>query len=220
MKFRDRSHAGRVLAELLKHYADRPNVVVLGLPRGGVPVAFEVAQALAAPLDVFVVRKIGVPGHEELAMGAVAGDGIRVLNDSVIGALGIDEDGISRAAAVATTELGRRERAYRDDRGPIEISGQTVILVDDGHATGSTMQAAARAVRAQDPEHVVVAVPVAPEETCEALRSEVDEIVCAFMPESLGAIGLWYDVFEQTSDEEVRDLLDRSRAYQPADRRW
>ena len=219
MKFRDRSHAGKVLAEQLTRYEGRPSVLVLGLPRGGVPVAFEVAQALDAPLDVYVVRKIGVPGHEELAMGAVASGGIRVLNDSVIAALAIDEDAIARAAAVATTELGRRERAYRDDRGPVDVSGQTAILVDDGLATGSTMQAAARAVRAQAPERVVVAVPVASEETCEAFRADVDEIVCAFTPESLGAIGLWYDAFGQTSDEEVRDLLDRNRAHQTARRR-
>jgi predicted phosphoribosyltransferase len=219
MRFRDRAHAGKVLAERLEGYAGRPRLLVLGLPRGGVPVAFEVAQALDAPLDVFVVGKLGVPGHEELAMGALTSGGVRVLNDDAVQGLGIDEAAIARAAAAEGTELERRERAYRGDRGPIDVAGRTVILVDDGLATGSTMRAAVHAVRALGPERLVVAVPVAARQTCELLRVEVDELVCAYTPEPFHAVGLWYDDFTQTSDDEVRDLLARARGREPVGER-
>lgn len=212
MRFRDRAHAGKVLAERLEGYAGRPRLLVLGLPRGGVPVAFEVAQALDAPLDVFVVGKLGVPGHEELAMGAITSGGVRVLNDDAVRGLGIDEDAIARAAAAEGRELERREQAYRGDRGPVEVAGRTVILVDDGLATGSTMRAAVHALQAQGPERLVVAVPVAARQTCEQLRAEVDELVCADTPEPFHAVGLWYGDFTQTSDDEVRELLARARA--------
>ena len=219
MRFRDRAHAGKVLAERLEGYAGRPRLLVLGLPRGGVPVAFEVAQALDAPLDVFVVGKLGVPGHEELAMGALTSGGVRVLNDDAVQGLGIDEAAIARAAAAEGTELERRERAYRGDRGPIDVAGRTVILVDDGLATGSTMRAAVHAVRALGPDRLVVAVPVAARQTCEQLRVEVDELVCAYTPEPFHAVGLWYDDFTQTSDDEVRDLLARARGREPVGER-
>ncbi len=214
MRFDDRAHAGRVLGGRLRSgHARTPNLaLVLGLPRGGVPVAFEVARELDAPLDVFVVRKLGVPGHEELAMGAIASGGVRVLNDTVVAELQIGEEVITHAAAVEGAELERRERAYRGDRGPVEVAGQTVILVDDGLATGSTMRAAALAVRAQEPERLVVAVPVAAEQTCDEFRAEVDEIICLLTPEPFHAVGLWYEDFTPTSDNEVRDLLSRSVA--------
>jgi putative phosphoribosyl transferase len=212
MRFRDRAHAGKALAERLEGYAGRPRLLVLGLPRGGMPVAFEVAQALGAPLDVFVVGKLGVPGHEELAMGALTSGGVRILNDEAVASLGIGDEAIARAAAAEGQELERRERAYRGDRGPVDVTGRTVILVDDGLATGSTMRAAVHAVRALGPERLVVAVPVAARQTCEQLRAEVDELVCADTPEPFHAVGLWYDDFTQTSDDEVRDLLARAGA--------
>jgi predicted phosphoribosyltransferase len=208
--FRDRTEAGRVLAERLAAYADRPDVIVLALPRGGVPVAFEVARALHAPLDVFIVRKLGVPGHEELAMGAVATGGVRVLNDQVVRALRIPDSVINAVAAWELEELARRERLYRGDRPPPDVRGKTVILVDDGLATGATMLAAVKALREQHPERIVVAVPVASPDTCELLREEVDEVVCAVTPEPFYAVGLWYQDFSQTSDEEVRELLAQS----------
>jgi predicted phosphoribosyltransferase len=207
MRFRDREHAGQVLGERLRRYAGWENLLVLGLPRGGVPVAFEVARALDAPLDVFVVRKLGLPGHEELAMGALASGGVRVLNEDLVERLGIDDETIARAAAAEAAELERRERAYRGDRGPVQAAGRTVILVDDGLATGSTMRAAAYAVRAQEPERLVVAVPVAAAQTCAELREEVDEVVCALTPDPFAAVGLWYEDFTPTEDEEVRRLL-------------
>jgi putative phosphoribosyl transferase len=210
VRFPDRRQAGRFLAERLEDYAGRPDLLVLGLPRGGVPVAYEVARTLRAPLDVFVVRKLGVPGHEELAMGAIASGGVRVVNEEVVTELGIDEATIARAAAAEGRELERREREYRGDRGPVEVRGRTVILVDDGLATGSTMRAAALAVRAQGPERVVVAVPVAAAPTCEALRADVDEVVCGATPHPFLGVGVWYDDFAQTSDDEVRELLARS----------
>jgi putative phosphoribosyl transferase len=209
MRFRDRQHAGRQLAERLEHYAGGENLIVLGLPRGGIPVAFEVARALGAPMDVFVVRKLGVPGHEELAMGAIASGGVRVLNETVLAELAIDESTIARAAAAESAELTRRERAYRGESGPIEVGGRTVILVDDGIATGSTMRAAVLALRAQGPERLVVAVPVAPEPSCAGLRPDVDEIVCLLTPEPFGAVGTWYDDFAPLSDEEVREQRER-----------
>jgi putative phosphoribosyl transferase len=206
-RFRDRFDAGRRLAAVLAPYARRPNLLILALPRGGVPVGYEVARALSAPLDVMLVRKLGVPGHEELAMGAIASGGIRVLSDDIVAAFGIPERVIATIAANEEQELERRERAYRDARPPAQVGGRTVILVDDGLATGSTMRAAAAALRAQHPERLVVAVPVAPPETCDSLRSEVDDVVCALAPESFLAVGNLYDYFTQTSDEEVRELL-------------
>jgi predicted phosphoribosyltransferase len=215
MYFRDRRDAGRKLAERLAAYANRPDVVVLALPRGGVPVAYEVARALNAPLDVFNVRKLGVPGHSELAMGAVASGGVRVLNREVIDTLQIPDNLIDRVAAREQEELERRERLYRDDRAFPDLRGKTVILVDDGLATGATMQAAATALRKQNPARIVVAVPVGSAETCDEFRDEVDEVVCGITPEPLYGIGLWYDDFSQTTDEEVRELL-ASAQQQPA----
>lgn len=208
--FRDRFHAGRVLAGRLKHYADRPDVQILGLPRGGVPVGYEVAAALHAPLDVFLVRKLGVPGHEELAMGAIASGGVRVLNEDVVRSLKLPESVIDKAAAIEQRELERRERLYRGDRPSPRLKDRIVILIDDGLATGSTMRAAAQAVRQYEPSRLVVAVPTAAPETCEEFRSLVDEVVCAVTPDPFHAVGLWYDEFSQTGDEEVRDLLARS----------
>ncbi|MFL5383135.1 MAG: phosphoribosyltransferase [Longimicrobiaceae bacterium] len=218
-RFRDRVHAGRRLAAELAPYAARPNLLVLALPRGGVPVGFEVAEALDAPLDVFLVRKLGVPGHEELAMGAIASGGIRVLN-SMVETLGIPTHRVDAVAEREQRELERRERSYRGDRPEPEIAGRTVILVDDGLATGSTMRAAVAALRSQHPERLVVAVPVAPQETCDALREEVDDMVCAVTPEPFHAVGLWYHDFSQTTDEEVHDLLERARERQPAAGAW
>ena len=214
MIFRDRRDAGRQLAARLTRYADRTDVLVLALPRGGVPVAYEVAKALKAPLDVFLVRKLGVPGHEELAMGAIASGGVRVLNEDLVDYLRIPDEVIDAVAAVEQRELERRERAYRDDRPPPDVKDRIVILVDDGLATGSTMRAAAAALRLQKPRRIVVAVPVSSAETCEELRSEVDEIVCAVTPEHFQGVGLWYEDFSQTSDEEVRELLKRATQQQ------
>ncbi len=205
--FRDRREAGRFLAARLASYAGRPDVLVLALPRGGVPVAYEVASALGAPLDVFVVRKLGVPGHEELAMGAVASGGTSVLNDQVIRALDIPDRLIDAIVAKEQQELARRERLYRGDRPPPDVRGRTVILVDDGLATGATMYAAIKALRQQGPSRIVVAVPTASLETCEALKEEVDDVICAVTPEPFYAVGLWYEDFSQTTDEEVRNLL-------------
>jgi predicted phosphoribosyltransferase len=207
VRFRDRFHAGRRLAVALQPYAGRPNLLVLALPRGGVPVGYEVARALTAPLDVMLVRKLGVPGHEELAMGAIASGGIRILSDDVVRAFGIPERVVATIAANEEEELDRRERAYRDHRPPPQVKGRTVILVDDGLATGSTMRAAAAALRTRQPERLVVAVPVAPPETCAVLQSEVDDVVCARAPEPFFAVGNWYDDFSQISDQEVRHLL-------------
>lgn len=211
-RFRDRTDAGRRLAGLLSRHAGRTDVVVLGLPRGGVPVAFEVARALTAPLDVFLVRKLGVPGQEELAMGAIASGGTRVLNEEIVDALGIPPTLIDRVAAREATELARREQAYRGDRPPIDVRDRVVILIDDGLATGATMRAAAAALHQAGPRQLVVAVPLASRETCDAFRPEVDEIVCALTPEPFYAVGLWYDDFAQTTDGEVRELLARASA--------
>jgi putative phosphoribosyl transferase len=207
MKYRNRTEAGRLLANKLMAYANRTDVVVLGLPRGGVPVAFEVARALDAPLDIFLVRKLGVPGHEELAMGAIASGGVRVLNQDVVSNLYIPAEVIEAVTADEQWELERRARLYRGDRLPLDVRGRVAILIDDGLATGSTMRAAARALRLQDPAAIVVAVPVAAEETCNEFKSEVEEVICAYTPESFFAVGLWYEDFSQTSDGEVRELL-------------
>jgi putative phosphoribosyl transferase len=208
MIFRDRSDAGRRLAEQLTEYAGRPGVLVLALPRGGVPVAFEVARRLGAPLDIFLVRKLGVPGHEEFAMGAIATGGVRFINEGVVDYLGIPGEVVDAVAADEQLELERRERAYRDDRPPPDVRGRTVILVDDGLATGSTMRAASAALRKQGPARIVVAVPVSAPQTCDEFRAEVDEVVCAITPEPFHAVGLWYEDFSQTTDEEVRALLE------------
>jgi predicted phosphoribosyltransferase len=208
--FKDRTEAGRFLAHKLEEYTNNPNVVVLALPRGGVPVAYEVAQTLKAPLDVFVVRKLGVPGYEELAMGAIASGGIRVLNSRVVDYLDISDQTIETVAARERRELERRERLYRGARSAVDVRGRTVIIVDDGMATGSTMRAAVRALRQQNPEKIIVAVPVGARETCESFANEVDTMcVCAITPEPFDGVGLWYRDFEQTSDEEVRQLLTR-----------
>lgn len=206
-RFADRRQAGIILGRQLQHLANRADVVVLALPRGGVPVAVEVATALRAPLDVFVVRKLGVPGHAELAMGAIASGGVRVLNDDVVSWYRLSPAAIEAVTRAERLELERREHAYRDSRPPVPIEGRTVLLVDDGLATGSTMRAAVLALRKLAPARVVVAVPVGARETCEALRSVADEVVCALMPEPFSAVGLWYVDFSQTTDDEVRQLL-------------
>ena len=207
MIFRDRSHAGQVLAEQLREYAGRPDVLVLGLPRGGVPVAYEVARALGVPMDVFIVRKLGAPGQPELAVGAIASGGVRVLNSDIVRVLGISDREIEELTARERQEIEHRERLYRGDRPPIAVSGLTVILVDDGLATGSTMRAAATALRRAHPAKIVVAVPVAAGATCEVIAAEVDQVICAATPEPFYSVGQWYEEFTQTTDEEVRELL-------------
>ena len=214
-RFRDRREAGRHLVSKLGAYAGRSDVIVLALPRGGVPVAYEVAHALGAPLDVFLVRKLGVPGQEELAMGALASGDVRVLNEDVVRMLGIPPAMIDAVAARERAELARREAAYRGARPPVDVRGRTAILVDDGLATGATMRAAAAALRQQGPLRLVIAVPLAAPETCHTLAAEVDEIVCAMTPEPFYSVGLWYDDFSQTSDEEVRDLLEQAARERP-----
>lgn len=206
-RFRDRVDAGRQLAARLGAYAGRPDVLVLGLPRGGVVVAAEVARALGAPLDVIVVRKLGVPGQEELAMGAIASGGIRILNRDVVQPLHITSGEIDAVAGRERGELERRERSYRDDRPPPAIQGRTILLLDDGIATGATVYAAIAAVRQQQPARIVVAVPVAAPSTCRDLLSVADEVVCVIMPESFFAVGSWYEDFSATTDEQVRAAL-------------
>lgn len=210
-RFRDRAEAGRVLAERLDEYGGREDVVVLALPRGGVPVGFEVARELGVPLDVFLVRKLGVPGREELAFGAIASGGATVLNDEVVSSLAIDRDTVEAVARREQTELERREEAYRGARPPPDVAGKVVLLVDDGLATGASMRAAVKALRQIGPERVVVAVPAAARQTCESFRPEVDDIVCAMTPEPFLAVGMWYEDFSETSDDDVRALLDRAR---------
>jgi putative phosphoribosyl transferase len=208
--FANRAEAGQLLAEKLLEYAGRDGVIVLGLPRGGVPVAFEVAQQLRVPLDVFIVRKLGVPGFEELAVGAIASGGVRVLNEDVARALPNADEVIEAVTARETTELERREQSYRDGRPAPDLRGKTVILVDDGLATGATMRAAVAALRRRDVARIIVAAPVGAPETCREFEHEVDEIVCAMAPEYFQAVGQYYDDFAQTSDEEVRELLARA----------
>lgn len=210
LPFRNRTEAGQLLARKLRRYADRPDIIVLALPRGGVPVANEVAKALRAPLDVFLVRKLGVPGQEELAMGAIATGGVRVLNEDVVRALKISQSVIDSVAAQEAPELERRERLYRGDRPAPDVNGRTVILVDDGLATGSSMRAAVAALHQNNPRRIVVAVPIAAAATCREFEAEVDEIVCYQTPEPFYSVGLWYEDFSQTSDEEIRQLLERS----------
>lgn len=209
--FQDRMEGGRALAELLGAYAHRKDVLILALPRGGVPVAFEVAQALNLPMDVFVVRKLGLPTNEELAMGALASGNVRVLNEEVVNSFGITESIIEAVAEEERVELERRERLYRGDAPFPAVGDKAVLLVDDGLATGSTMRAAVAALRRQHPKRIVVAVPVAPPSTCEILRSEADDVVTVATPEPFYAVGQWYKVFDQTTDWQVRDLYERSK---------
>src|SRR5258705_3184226 len=209
MIFQDRKDAGRQLALRLTDYANRPGLLVLGLPRGGVPVAYEVARELHAPLDVFLVRKLGVPGQEELAMGAIASGGVRVINQDVVRQLHIPDSVIDAVAKQELREFEGGELAYRGDRSSPDVKDRTAILIDDGLATGSTMRAAALALRKQGPGQIVVAVPVAAAHTCDEFRSVVDEIICAVTPDRFYGVGLWYEDFSQTSDEEVRELLRR-----------
>lgn len=209
-RFKNRMEAGRFLAMRLSNFANRADVLVLALPRGGVPVAYEVAAALNVPMDVFLVRKLGVPGHQELAMGAIATGDVRVLNDDVVRYLGIPDEVIDAVAAQEQEELERRAQLYRGDRPARPVQNRVVILVDDGLATGSTMRAAALALRQQHPAAIVVAVPVASSQTCEEFRAEVDDVICALTPEPFYAVGLWYEDFDQTTDAEVRDLMARA----------
>lgn len=206
--FWDRSAAGRYLAQRLIAYRNQSDVVVLALPRGGVPVAYEVASALHAPLDVFVVRKLGIPGHEELAMGAIASGGVRILNAPVVAYLGISEAVVDDVTAHELVELERRERLYRGKRPPLDVTNKTVIIVDDGLATGSTMRAAVKALQKKNPKKIVVAVPVGAREVCESFKRETDAVaVCATMPEPFTAVGMWYENFSQTTDQEVQAIL-------------
>jgi len=208
--FKDRRDAGRKLAQELLAYAGSSDVIVLALPRGGVPVAYEVARALSVPLDIYIVRKLGLPGQEELAIGAIASGGTRVLNHDIVQTLKIPQTMIDMITRQELQEVERRVRAYRGDRPPPEVRGRTVILVDDGLATGASMRAAVAALRAQNPARIVVAVPTAAPETCEAFRPEVDGIVCAMTPEPFYGVGRWYEDFSQTTDEEVRALLEEA----------
>lgn len=214
-RFRDRREAGRVLAGELRHLKGAPGLLVLALPRGGMPVAHEVAEALGAPMDVFLVRKLGVPGHPELAMGAIGSGGVRVLNRDVLTMFGVPPEVIDDVSRREEMELARREREYRGTRPEPEVRGRTVVLVDDGLATGSTMRAAAEAIRAAGPARLVVSAPVGAAETCAELRRHADEVVCARTPDPFQAVGLWYADFEQTTDAEVRSLLEPHLAGEP-----
>jgi putative phosphoribosyl transferase len=209
-RFQDRREAGRVLAESLREFAQDRNVLVLALPRGGVPVAYEIARALNLPLDVFIVRKLGVPGYEELAMGAIASGGVRVLNEDVVQRLGVSEHQIDQAAAREQQEIERRELEYRGDLPPINVAGKKIILVDDGLATGATMRAAVEALAAAGAMQIIVAVPVGSIEAVQRLAREADQVLCPLQPEDFAAVGQWYDDFSQTSDEEVRELMAES----------
>lgn len=212
-KFLNRTEAGQILATKLKAFANRTDVIVLGLPRGGVPVALEVAKALYLPLDVCLVRKLGVPGDKELAMGAIASDGVRVLNYDIVSNLGISSNKIDEAAARELRELQRRDRAYRGNRPSPNFKDRTVMLVDDGIATGASMRAAITVLREEQPRSIIVAIPVAPSSICDELRSEVDQLVCLMTPEPFYSVGLWYDYFSPTTDEEVSKLLAEQWAF-------
>lgn len=214
--FMDRTHAGQLLAGALGKYADRADVIVLGLPRGGVPVAYQVAKRLHAPLDVMVVRKLGVPGWEELAMGAIASGGVRVINEDVVRGSNIPPESIERAAAAELEELHRREMAYRGHTGAPDVKGKTVILVDDGIATGSTIRAAVRALRQQGPARIVIAVPTAAADSCAKLEPLVDEFVAVMRPLYFHAVGQWYEDFQQTTDSEVKQLMAEAETRQLA----
>lgn len=216
MAYANRKEAGRHLAQHLTKYADRSDVLVLGIPRGGVPVAFEVAEALRAPLDVFLLRKLGVPGHEELAFGAVASGGVRVLDRSILHALFISDAAVEETTTREQAELQRREIAYRGELPQLDLKHRTVIVVDDGIATGASLLAGIHALRQLHPAKIVIAVPVAPPPTCERLRREVDDFVCPLTPRSFQAVGQFYENFSQVSDREVIDLLERSRKPQNA----
>lgn len=209
-QFHNRISAGQALAKMLTRYASNPDVVVLGLPRGGVPVAFEVAQALSVPLDIFLVRKLGVPGQEELAMGAIASGGVRVLNLDIIEGCKIPDRVLEHVAADEQQELERREHLYRGDRPPLDLRDRSVIAIDDGVATGATLRAALLGIRQHQPKHLAVAVPVAPPSVCDLLRADVDALFCVLTPARFSSVGYWYDEFPQTSDQEVCDLLQRS----------
>lgn len=215
MLIRDRAEAGQILASKLKQYAKKPDVIILALPRGGVPVAYQVAKTLDLALDIFLVRKLGVPGQEELAMGAIASGGVRVLNHDIIEALQIPESIIDAVAAKEQRELERREKFYRQDASPIHVSNKTVILIDDGLATGATMRAAAQALMQQKAKKIVIAVPVAAESTCRELSQLVDEVVCVITPEPFYGVGYWYEDFSQTSDNEVIELLKKPHGISP-----
>ena len=219
LRYRNREEAGRYLARSLKNYAGQDDVLVLALPRGGVPIGFEVAQALHAPLDVVLVRKLGVPGEEELAMGAIASGGVRIVNEAVVGRGNIPPEALDAVAEREEAELRRREQAYRGDRPPIQVAGKTILLVDDGLATGSTMRAAVTALRHLRPHKIVVAVPVGPPDVCELMRAEADEVVCLRTPAYFAAVGRWYEDFGQTTDDEVRDLLARAKSLGADERR-
>lgn len=213
--FANRAEAGRLLAQKLVHYADHKDAIVLGLPRGGVPVAYEVARSLHVPLDVFIVRKLGVPGFEELAVGAIASGGVRVLNQDVVRAIPNAQDVIEAVTAREIAELERREQLYRDGRPPPELRDRVAILIDDGLATGATMRAAVKALRQRGAARIVVAVPVGPPETCREFEDEADEVICAAAPEHFHAVGQYYEDFSQISDEEVHDLLARAAEFSP-----
>lgn len=214
LPYEDRREAGRVLADALAHYRGRPHLLVLALPRGGVPVAYEVARALKAPLDVFVVRKLGFPGHEEYAMGAIASGGVRVMNP--MPGMAVTPEEVAAAVAREQPELQRRERLYRGQGPAPDLHGRTVIVVDDGLATGATMHAALLGIRQQQPAHLVMAVPVGAADSCQALQGVADEVICVATPEPFRAVGLWYRQFPQTSDDEVRALLEDAREHAPS----
>lgn len=216
--FSDRQDAGRKLAERLADYEGREDTLILALPRGGLPVALEVAKKLRAELDILIVRKLGVPGHEELAMGAIASGGVRYLNEHLVASLGIPEHRIERTTADEQAELKRRERLYRGDRPPVEVRGRTVILIDDGLATGATVRAGIAALKELEPARLIVAVPTAPKETCESLKNDVDEVICLATPAPFMAVGQSYRHFPQTSDEEVKLILDEAATIKEADR--
>lgn len=211
-KFTDRQEAGAILAKYLKDYTNQSNVIILALPRGGVPVAYEISIALAIPLDIFIVRKLGVPGHEELAMGAIASGGTVIFNEPLVNQLKLEQSSIDTVLKVEQNELLRRELLYRGDRPFPKLFGKTIILVDDGIATGATMFAAIKALRKHKPASIVIAVPVAARETCEEMNSLVDKIICPLQPINFYAVGLWYENFSQTSDQEVIELLEKSNS--------